>query len=182
MKKIFLIFFLFSFFAHGVCAKDADTLSTRHDTLSHAPNFLYQFLGGNAGFALPFFLLGGNNLLQDKDDMGFDLFFGLIGCGYSVTKIAEVTSGMQGSYWAGIGGALLSTFLGGLLYAYTSDHIKNQIIRFFTLSIPPTLVSMLWVDLTLKPDKDESPSSKFQGYIFPELSKNIFRLRFLGKF
>ena len=185
-KKIFVqictcVFLFLVSFSSSVYAKDTDSLKTRVDLAYPPPNFIYQFIGGNAGYAIPFFLFGGLSFIRNGDNITFSIPLGLIGCGFAVTKIGELTSGRDASYWAGIGGALLSFLIGGALYTYSYDHVKSEVIRFFILSIPPTLVSMLWVDLTLGERKDNVDSSsknpKFEGYLIPEIGKEFIGMR-----
>ena len=184
--RIGLIFILFLSYT-GTClfAQAMDSTLDQNLLVPHkGANLLLQFVGGNVGYAIPFFVGNGYAILTNnhQEDGEFGIILGLVGCGFSVAKIAELTSKRDVSYIAGIGGALLSVIGGGALYTYTSERVQNKLARFLILSIPPTLVSMLFVDLTLGANTEVPSKFQIWNYLYPEVSPHYAGLHLSLKY
>jgi hypothetical protein len=113
-------------------------------------DFGIQFLAGEIGFQIPFWSLGGANLLKGKGiGYGFGAVIGIFTAPIAINFVTDLLSPNRGNTWLG----MLGSYLGGLLLtSYLADVFHrplSPINQLITISVPPVLLGQIFYDLPL---------------------------------
>jgi hypothetical protein len=169
---IFLLLLIFISVSSAQPSIDSSNSASRYVR----PSIVLQFIGGSIAYAIPFWTLSGINYINGGDEKIGGVILGVIATGVTVPLVGNVVSHCNGSYWAGIGGALIGQLIAGPLYRYLGDHHNSVLAQYLALSIPPVMMSILLYQITLS-DKDfETQASAKELFIAPSFSKSYGQL------